>query len=506
MLPGAVSLGAYEAGALAAILTAVLAAEGDLVVDAIASASAGSLTGLLATKCLLEGANPVTLMSKAWVDLPDISHLRTHSSLSPLTTTMLQSVGRQLLSEPVDAPAFVQRDPVHLAMSLTVLGGLSYNLSDVLDPQLQSDEMLSATTYLDWMKAELQPGSNLVDWLDGALASGANPLGFLPESLDRSRDEQSYKDQGIEAPPNGSYTFWYSDGGDVDNQPLGRLLDVIGELDGTHDVEREIVLLQVDPGGPEQWAGGEKEPSWLATLWRVEQIQTTQSLYDDLRTLQKTNQRIAWIKRLAATIDEEWHNDVERAAFASRMAQSLDRDRAEIRRRVASESTKQMTATPASIEGVLLQAAGLGDKKAVSVEMITSSLTPRRQPASVSQMAGGFLFHFGGFLDVAYRQNDFDLGYVDASAWLTTWLPSHVRNSERVMEAVTTAHAVDPAKLHGGITLLNLPFRQKIVVLRLLIHIAHVVVHDTVPLLFGIVRTLFRKAKSKSPTPVPASS
>src|SRR2546428_3637710 len=79
MLPGAVSLGAYEGGALAAILQAVQAARGDLVIDVIGSASAGSITALVASRALLCGADPTMLMRKTWVDLPALSTLKTHS-------------------------------------------------------------------------------------------------------------------------------------------------------------------------------------------------------------------------------------------------------------------------------------------------------------------------------------------------------------------------------------------------------------------------------------------
>ena len=78
MLPGAVSLGAYEGGALAAILAAVQAAGGELAVDAIASASAGSITAVVASRALLRGADPFKLMVATWVDLPSLDHLETH--------------------------------------------------------------------------------------------------------------------------------------------------------------------------------------------------------------------------------------------------------------------------------------------------------------------------------------------------------------------------------------------------------------------------------------------
>ena len=76
-LPGAVSLGAYEGGALAALLVAVQALDGGVVVDSIGAASAGSITGLLAARSLTAGADPVQVMSEAWVDLDSLKTLKT---------------------------------------------------------------------------------------------------------------------------------------------------------------------------------------------------------------------------------------------------------------------------------------------------------------------------------------------------------------------------------------------------------------------------------------------
>src|SRR5438552_1484301 len=104
MLPGAVSLGAYEGGALAAILVAVQAAEGELVVDAIASASAGSITALCAAKALLTGAKPVDLMIDAWVKVPSLDKLKTHDPNSPLSMDKLHEEAKRLLG-PRDVPA-----------------------------------------------------------------------------------------------------------------------------------------------------------------------------------------------------------------------------------------------------------------------------------------------------------------------------------------------------------------------------------------------------------------
>ncbi len=87
-LPGAISLGAYEGGALAALLVAAKALGEDLVVvDSIAAASAGSITALLAARSLLRNVDPVTLLTKAWVELDSFNAMKTHSLDSPCRVT-----------------------------------------------------------------------------------------------------------------------------------------------------------------------------------------------------------------------------------------------------------------------------------------------------------------------------------------------------------------------------------------------------------------------------------
>ena len=68
-IPGAVSLGAYEGGALAAlILAARTLGEENVLIDTIASASAGSITALLTARALLRGCSPTDLLGAAWVE------------------------------------------------------------------------------------------------------------------------------------------------------------------------------------------------------------------------------------------------------------------------------------------------------------------------------------------------------------------------------------------------------------------------------------------------------
>src|SRR5580704_13333546 len=96
-LPGAVSLGAYEGGALAALLVGVQGLDGEVVVDSIGSASAGSITGLLAARCLAAGADPVRVMKEAWVDLDSLKALKTHDLAAPLSAHALAMMAAKVL-------------------------------------------------------------------------------------------------------------------------------------------------------------------------------------------------------------------------------------------------------------------------------------------------------------------------------------------------------------------------------------------------------------------------
>ncbi len=61
--------------------------------------------------------------------------------------------------------------------------------------------------------------------MDAALASGSHGVAFRPRGLDRSADaiQQAYRRHRIDFPPQFA---WYTDGGTIDNQPLGRALDL----------------------------------------------------------------------------------------------------------------------------------------------------------------------------------------------------------------------------------------------------------------------------------------
>jgi len=489
MLPGAVSLGAYEGGAVAAILLAVQASDGDLVIDAIASASAGSMTGLIASRALLCGSDPITLMKKTWVDLPSIQTLEADENLqAPLSMEGLIDGATRLLSglEATEDPSRTQGVDVRLSMALTALGGLTYNFArtEFENPpsgNTPKTDVLPATTYSDLFDVHLPVGAQNSDFtaaLKAAMASGATPVGFPPRLLDRSDDRASYADKGIVTPPDGQpFKLWYSDGGDIDNQPLGRLIDLIGTIDEGPD-QRVIVMLNIEPAGEPTFQGTwfEKEqPSWLSTLLHVNHIRSQQNLYSDLEQLEKINQRLRWIDEVASALDREF--DPETRAVAANLAAERSNIDNSLRAKVGAPQTDGPVPAQ-TVRELLLQAAGLEGKRQIPVEVISPEIDDTDQLTAKQQLSGEFLFHFGGFFDATYRGSDFALGYKDAEGWLTRWLKGQ-DCEEKVLQALTAGRASVPPLLEGNASARRLSLVNKIRGVDLLGHIVRVTAYDT---------------------------
>lgn len=486
MLPGAVALGAYEGGAMAALLTAVQHSDQQLVIDSIASASAGSMTALVAARSLLTGADPVDLMLRTWVALPDMRSMRTHDPAAPLTMKHLIERAKQLLGTSlVPGTELRQTGPVRLSMAFTVLGGLTYRMSQLLDPTAPRSEAqtLYATTYLDFYNTTLSGESDFSSVLDAAMTSGANPLGFPPRKMDRGDVAEQYRKNGVIVPPNAKLDFWCSDGGDVDNQPLGRLLNLIDQTVASPDEDqRVIVMLNIMPSATPSfegtWFDMAEQPTWLDTMLHVDRIRSTQSLFDDLRTLEKTNRRIAWTRHVA----EQLAGSVDAATLrpvADEVATWRDQVRAQVRGADRSDGAADNgPGEPIDdLEALLLEAAGLRGKQPIKVEVI-SPVDDSNVPVT-RQLSGEFLFHFGGFFDARLRQNDFALGYADAEDWLRRWLPGRVEDPQRLLDHVSQAARFPAYELPAKeASLSELSASEKLEALGLLAHIGEVVVAD----------------------------
>ncbi len=510
-ISGAVALGAYEGGALAALLCAIAPlCQGDdppVRIDAIGAASAGSLTGMLAARCLLEGIDPVYVMREAWVTRDSLSVMRTNAPDAPLSLEALRRASVDLLDprDPGGAPAhrvgICQRFPIRMVMALASLRGLEYRV-----PSLSARLPVRATTSLDWATFTFssgQPMRELVEPpraspVDVALASAANALAFQPVLLDRGGDEDGYRARGIvNFPP--SKHLWYTDGGVLDSEPLTRTLDLVREVDQDSSSDTRRVQLLVHPhptGAPtgNAWADARNPPTWLATLLRARDLQRTQSIYDDLQHLEHINTRLDWTGRLFDEIGPVL-DDLDRES-AERLRAALVRAIGVIegqRRALRAHEDDPAAASPQPVadkpladllRDAVARIAGVAGKERIALEVVSPLSLPESSTTAVSQMlAGEFLFHFGGFLAEGLRQSDFDLGYRSTVEWMRAGglrdhgLPEGMDDEARG-RAEKAYRPRENWRAYGRMAFEDLPIAERLAVVPVFAHIARVIAHD----------------------------
>lgn len=310
---------------------------------------------------------------------------------------------------------------------------------------------MEASTYLDWSHFTFHPGDGLemytepAGWcsaIDVALASGANALGFPPKLLNRRRRAARQVDEPVEQtrivniPEHG--WLWYTDGGTIDNEPLGRALALVNDVDSGRapwtgrqaDEDRMVVIVNPHPTSGSmvsRWSSPERKPGWTDTLIRAFDMQRSQSVFDDVREWEKANSRATWaadmrdtvrrlIDGLPAAERDRWAGEI--GALLQRIEDDVNRVHELIDKPV---STKALPADAArAFDEVLERVSGLAAVGPVNLQVVSPLLVKDELGATrVEEMlAGEFMFHFGGFLDQSLRQSDFDLGYLTVLRWL----------------------------------------------------------------------------------------
>jgi predicted acylesterase/phospholipase RssA len=445
-ISGAVSLGAYEGGALAALLYAVrkIASQDDqpVRIDVISGASAGSITGLLAARALLEGHDPEAVMAGAWVTGDSLGALLAHGTQAPLSIEALRKTGSSLLDPPAGGKASLhcQAGDIRMSYTLACLRGFEYQL-----PRLGRGPV-PAAAFIDTYNHVLNPQAPVSSLtaprgdcpLDAVLASGANEMGFPPYLINRDRQWPAYQREGVDnLPPGPDHSFWYTDGGTLDNEPLGRTLDLTNDVDADDTPSRRLhLLIHPHPTAAihdQSWARPDVQPTFTQTAVRGLTLQRTQSIYDDLKRVEKTNTHITWISNLAqalgGALDQlpaEAQETVMAALSDSIAAMARDAEGIRQQRTGTSADSTPGAASPVTtsigetLARALRAASGLAGKQPARVDVISPLLLPEARTLGIDQiLSGEVLFHFGGFLDEEMRRNDFDLGYRSTLQWLS---------------------------------------------------------------------------------------
>jgi predicted acylesterase/phospholipase RssA len=513
-ISGAVSLGAYEGGALAALITAVQALDRDdgspITIDAIGGASAGSITGMLTARCLLEGLDPVHVMSESWVRRDSLATMRTRDKHAPLSVEAMRRAAVELLDPPA---AFhgkpKQTAPIRVHMALGCLRGLRYQIGRLEGPPLEAE------TFLDWGRFELRASMPVAEYtepkdasiVDFALASAANAFGFPPKVLKRTERKEDLqlldRNEITNLPSNWSGYLWYTDGGTIDNEPLGRTFEIANELDADGEGRRIHLLIHPHPDRPstdERWTVPSDRPNWTATFVRCDKLQRTQSIYEDVRHAEKTNSRLVWSSHLQNAITPLLEaDDGTWAHVLANVLETIEAEKEAIRNKEPDAIQPSNAAAHAPTEEpkdvalgavelfrrVLTHVTGLASKEPARIDVVSPLLLPEAQGHAVEDLlAGEFLFHFGGFLDERLRWNDFALGYRSMQVWLEGLeaLGIDPGDAEVARDAARTTYRPAWNTGWGGKTLKSLPFEDRVEVARLVGRIARV---SSGELLFG---------------------
>jgi len=416
-LPGVVSGGAFQGGAVAALVVALGEVNGEAPdsaqLDVITGASSGALTAVLAAWTLLAGVDPLPVLHRAWVTGPSLKSLRpARGERAPLSLRAARDVADQAFRRPGPRVAgAAQRQPLTLDMALCSLRPLEYAI------RRRSGPPLRAASHLDWATHRLhpgggrRPGSSYDDWMaatDAAIASASNALAFLPRRLNRDAERQRYLDYGVEDLP-AALNLWYTDGSLVDTQPLERCLHVARRADEREAGCGQRVILVVRPGALDEGPGAPVQggaPRWSQTLGDAVRIITTHSLYADLLRLEKTNSRLRWTSDLADLLSAALTDRPDAAEELTAFLRALDADKSAYGRHEVGTPRVPAGDVRALVNAALRAATGLEGKDEVRVEVVGGG-------------ADVFPLGFGGFLDGRARARAFAAGYDRMLSWLS---------------------------------------------------------------------------------------
>ncbi len=471
-ISGGIALGSYEAGVLCQLYRDLYAfnrlpdihGQVSVSIDAIAGASAGSITGLILAQALSLGLPPELLetrMRACWIELLSLEQLLKpwdQDSLEGIFTGgVVPEVIRRALEIPPTTPAEFT-EPIALWITMTNLDGVPYRIDFGRHDEhhAQAVTELYALDYTDcipfvvtrgviaMVEEKLIPrsGSQSDLWQaasDAAHASSAFPVAFPSQWQERdlmqypgycdfkSAVEGRRPDPGdplelaaAVTPLPTRFTFQFIDGGVFHNQPVGKAIDAVTWLDlrfperlpHTDDnggAGRSYLIIEPEPQLPESVEQALNLHSEHAArpdlppamIGKILGAYFNTALFSDFNEAVKMNGRVA---ALEAALDE-----------LDRLGLSPDH--------------------AAAIKEEIRTAAGFRNKRAITLQRIPAEVAKGRR------LASSFMGHFGGFLRRDYREADFITGRNEGRMWLVRWLElwlkSHANEIGIAPQAIT---------------------------------------------------------------------
>ncbi len=452
-IAGAVSLGSFESGVLYEVLDAIRQhnaahpnPDDQIKIDVLTGASAGGMTAtILSQKLLFNGGDFVgpynNPLYNTWVKRIDLQGLQNtqgdedalHSIFS---SDLIKTISEECLLArykfnpiPPRQPHAAAADTLQLGLALTNLNGVDYGY-----PEVPAGHFIY-TSHEDQMVRPIDPAANdnpefWTPLAQAAVACGAFPFAFRAQDITRNRADYT-SSPNLEPWLHNAQTakFTYSDGGILQNQPLGMAKNLVDLVDNHLDTENRYYLF-VSPNAKDSSANDnfhEANADYLHLLQRLISVVLGQSEFQDWITAIGVNAKVkllddratqlvylfqhdpAAVGNLQATANTLlpflFPNDAHHPPGASG-PETLDTAKNRIAHQFAAEMKTLGGNTPEAIalrDSILAleSVAGLGARDTMQIYGVT---------ATDKELAGAGLFAFLGFFDQQYRDHDYDLG------------------------------------------------------------------------------------------------
>jgi hypothetical protein len=462
-IAGAVSLGSYEAGVLYEVLDAIYQhnnnpatdPENRITIDVVTGASAGCMTGIILAQKLMYNAdqfvgpydNP---LYNIWVKRITLEELQQPGEDEPalhslFSSDLIETISREaLLARYEGAQQETYRhaavgDSIRVGAALTNLNGIAYGY------EVSPGGEFLYIDYGDQFSREVVGASsdNPAFWeplRQAAVASGAFPIAFRPQDIYRSAKNETidYPGSNIKPWSQDPQPYTYSDGGILQNQPLGMAKNLVDLIDfHLHQDSRYYLFVSPhakDPNTNDSLHAGNAD--YFHLILRLISVAVGQSGFQDWITAKDVNASLTLLDQRAKGLRDAISNgeiDIpaliitskavlqllfpngKHRAPGAREEETLDKAKA----RIASQyydwigDLSAIPGAPDALRDSILAfetSAGLGARDCMTIYGVT---------ATDSELAGAGIQAFLGFFDQSFRDHDYDVGRSHARAVLT---------------------------------------------------------------------------------------
>ena len=454
-IAGAVSLGSYEAGVLYEVLDAIHHHNNDptttdkdrILIDVMTGASAGGMTAIILAQKLLYSAgefhspydNP---LYNTWVKRITLEGLQNTSPDEPalhslFSSNLIESISKEVLLQrygttplPLKVRHAAVGDEIRVGLALTNLNGVSYGYD------VTPGGKFLYIDYGDQLSRHVtDAGSDAAEFWEplrqAAVACGAFPIAFRARDVQRSAEKEpaDYPVANREPWERDPQSYTYSDGGILQNQPLGLAKNLVDLIDCHRDQDSRFYLFvsphAKDPNTNDTFHADNAD--YFHLVLRLISVAVGQSGFQDWITARDVNTQLATLDDRAHGLKDAINHgkikvqslaDVSASVLAlffptgdhlapgAKTSETLDQAKS----RIASQYSQWIQelsgipgASDAYRDAVLAfeTSAGLGARDYMTIYGIT---------AKDSQLAGAGLQAFLGFFDQTFRDHDYDVG------------------------------------------------------------------------------------------------